>query len=249
MFNSKSIVMKKMFLALAALATLTFTACEKKSETKEVPSEIICRYGDTIVAHDIMPGYTDYVVTVDAEEHAFIEGDTLFVACIGNTSIVADQNEKKDIALTIVPRLPEEFMFTIPSFDWTRTRNDVLAELGKPYSRIAPDPAWGTTDSVYAYYLDGDKYNQVAYYYFSNDNGNDYNTLTEIVVNIRDEEHGEVLKLFIAERFPYFGKGMAGSTPVWIYYDAPTVEAATTRMLYYRTSSSWNVSFRPKPVQ
>lgn len=247
--------MKKMFLALAALATLTFTACEKKSETTttntEVPSEVICQYGDTIVAHDIMPGYTDYLVTVDGEEHAFIEGDTVFVACIGNTTmhVEADQKVKKDIALTIVPRLPEEFMFTIPAFDWTRTRNDVLTEVGTPNNRIGPDAELRTTDSVYVYYLDGEKYNQFAYYYFTNDSDNDFNTLSEIVVSIMDEEHGEVLKLFIAERFPFFGKAYSGSIPVWIYYDAPKKSDATTMIRYYRTSAAWNVAFSPKPVQ
>lgn len=236
--------MKKIVLALMAVATIAMVGC-KKNDTKEEPknpqdiAEVQARFNDTIVMKQVMPGYTNYSVTIDNEANGFVVEDTVFVGCIGETTlhITADQTHKKDVKLTVVPRLPESFMFTMPSLDWSRDREAVVKELGEPTNRIEVLP-----DSCYAYYVDeaADAY---IYYYFG---GEDYNTLNEILVNIpsTDKEHGEVLKLFVAERFPYFGKGTLGNTPVWIYLNAPKRADANTQVLYY-VQNGWNASFTP----
>ena len=201
--------------------------------------EVIARYSDTIVMRTLMPGYKTYTVAIDNEVNGFIAKDTVFVGCIGETTlhITADQTNKKDVKLTVVPRLPEEFMFKVPNLDWTRNRAAVIKELGEPDNRIDLG-----TDSCYVYYSK-DAAEPFIYYYF---NGDTFDNLNEILVNISetDKEHGEVLKLFIAERYPFFGKGDMGGTPVWVYRNAANSKDADTQVLYY-VKKGWNASFTP----
>ncbi len=235
--------MKKIVFALMAVATIAMVGC--KNDKKEEPkgpqeiNEVQARYNDTIVMKQVMPGYTTYTVTIDNEANGFIEKDTVFVGCIGETTlhITADETHKKDVKLTVVPRLPESYMFTIPNLDWSRDRAALVKELGNPDNRVGNLP-----DSCYVYYSK-DAAEPYIYYYF---NGDDFNTLNEILVNIpsTDKDHGEVLKLFVAERYPYFGKGTMGTTPVWIYLNAPKRADANTQILYY-VQNGWNVSFTP----
>ncbi|MBR1923120.1 MAG: hypothetical protein IJ838_05160 [Paludibacteraceae bacterium] len=231
--------MKKIFIALMAVAMVALVGCNKKETVteNEVPSSLNVHYGDTIVMAKLMPGYTTYEEYVDNIQHAFCEGDTVYVGCIGQTvmHVTADQTVKKDIALNIQPWLREEDMFEIPSFDWTRDRAAILAEFGMPNSR---SEVWG--DSCYIYYID-ENYNQFAYYYFD---GDTFDHLKEIMIQVTDKDHGDVLKLFIAERFPFFQKGSWGATTVYEYYDAPYKKDATTQILYYEQNGR-NVSFRP----
>lgn len=237
--------MKKIFLAVMAVAAVALAGCkggDKKEEPKDI-NEVIARYNDTIVMKTLMPGYTDYTVTIDNIANGFIEKDTVFVGCVGSTTlhITGDGTAKKDVKLTVVPRLPEEYMFTMPTLDWSRDRAAVVKELGEPTNRIGANEGL-PEDSCFAYYYDKAA-DVIIYYYF---NGENYNTLNEIMVQIpsTDKEHGEVLKLFVAERFPYFGKSDMSGTTVWVYRDAPYSKDATTQVLYY-VQSGWNLSFRP----
>ncbi len=236
--------MKKCFLAVMAVATLVMVGCknDKKNEPEQKDiKEVVAQFNDTIVMSTLMPGYTTYTVTIDNEANGFIEKDTVFVGCIGETTlhITADETAKKDVKLTVVPRLPEEYMFTMPNLDWTRNRAALVKELGEPDNRIGWEAV--PTDSCYAYYRDKDAAKPFVYYYF---NGDNFDTLDEIVVAIDNQEYGNVLKLFVAERFPFFGKGTMGNATVWEYLDAPKRSEATTQVLYY-VQSGWNVSFRP----
>lgn len=230
--------MKKIFLAVMAVAAVALTGCNKKNEPQDI-NEVIARYNDTIVMKTLMPGYTDYTVTIDNIANGFIEKDTVFVGCIGSTTlhITGDGTAKKDVKLTVVPRLPEEYMFKVPNLDWTRDRAAVAKELGDPDNRVGLG-----TDSCYVYYSK-DAAEPFVYYYF---NGDTYDNLNEILVNIADtdKEHGEVLKLFIAERFPFFGKGDMSGTPVWVYRNAANSVDADTQILYY-VKNGWNASFTP----
>ncbi|MCR4664395.1 MAG: hypothetical protein K5660_03415 [Paludibacteraceae bacterium] len=237
-----------------AVATLVMVGCGKK---KDEPSngggnqggngqteynEVIARYGDTIKASVVMPGYKTYSITIDNPANGIIEDETpewVYVMCIGETTlhITADETAKKDVKLTVVPRLPEEYMFTVPNLDWTRNRAALIKELGEPDNRVVGNNA----DSCYVYYSK-DAAEPFIYYYF---NGDDFNTLNEILVSILDKDHGEVLKLFVAERFPFFGKGQADETTVWTYLNAPFRSQATTEIWYYKKSDTWNVAFFP----
>jgi len=242
--------MKKIALAFMAVATLVMVGCGKKKDEpnngnqgngQTEISEVIAQYNDSIKMSTLLPGYKTYTATVDNPANAFIEGEMIYVGCIGETTlhITGDETAKKDIKLTVVPRLPEEYMFTIPNLDWTRNRAALIKELGEPTNRIG----WENMpeDSCYAYYMDKEAASPFVYFYF---NGDDFNTLNEILVSILDNDHGEVLKLFVAERFPFFGKNQAGETTVWEYLNAPYRSQATTRILYY-VQNGWNVSFYP----
>lgn len=250
--------MKKFFLAFAAVATIVLVGCKKTTQNEPEPTkpdepttpvtptdikEVIARYNDTIVMSTLMPGYTDYTFTIDNEANGFVVKDTLFVACIGETMlhITADGTVKKDVKLTVVPRLPEEYMFTMPSFDWSRDREALVKELGEPNSRLGESDGL-PGDSCFAYRPKDDA-EPFIYYYF---NGEDFNNLYEIRVQIynTNTEHGEVLKLFVAERFPYFGKGKVNNVTIWEYLNAPKRSQANTQILYYIDNHYW-LSIRP----
>lgn len=228
--------MKKYLLAVMAVATFVVAGCSKQ-EPQDI-KEVIARYNDTIVMHMLMPGHTTYSVTIDNKANGIVAHDTVFVGCIGETilHITADNTARKDVKLTVIPRLPEEYMFTLPNLDWTRNRADLTKELGDPDNRVGNLP-----DSCYIYYS-MDAAEPFIFYYFDGEN---YDTLNEIMVSISESDtlHGSILKLFIAERFPFFGK-YNGNPSVWEYLDAPERVDATTRALYYR-KSGWNVSFQP----
>ena len=109
--------MKKIVLALMAVATIAMVGC--KNDKKEEPTgpqeinEVQARYNDTIVMKQVMPGYTNYTVTIDNEANGFIEKDTVFVGCIGETTlhITADETHKKDVKLNYVGmEIPNAFI-------------------------------------------------------------------------------------------------------------------------------------------
>ena len=250
--------MKKIFLAIIAVASIAMVGCkndkekepetegtqvvEPKDDPKDDPQdikEVQARFNDTIVMSMLMPGYTSYTVEIDNKINGIVQDDTVFVQCIGETTlhITADRTAKKDVKLTVLPYLTEEYMFSLPKMDWTRNRDAVVKELGEPVSRVF------VGDSCFAYYPE-EPANPVIYYYF---NGEDYNTLIEIVVAIPEEqqEHGELLKLFIAERFPFVGADKNNTPPVWMYSDALRPFKDNTTILQYYQQSGWNVSFRP----
>ncbi len=243
--------MKKVFLAFMAMAAFVFVGCNQKQnqETEEtkVPAALTVHYGDTILVAKLMPGYSSYDITLDDYTHGIIEGDTVYVQCIGKTvmHIVGDGKTSQDVALTVNPWLTEDVMFKIPAFNWTLTPEQLIKEKGQPnVDQTVVEYGFRNI----AYLLDNDMTGNRVVYYFSGDN---YNNLDMMTYSYFDTDHGEMLKLFIAERFPLKDRGQfANGTKAWIYYDNINLKNATTQIVYYKEETSlqgtsWNVSFYP----